>query len=318
MVNIFSKKRKNHSLFFNKKRNSPIVFLKKNVTGWIFILPTIVGIGLFVMYPIIQSIMYSFHEYDMLTVYNPIGLKNYIKVFTDPASLKALTNTVFFCATNIPMVLVLTFVLSLLLNINIPGMKAFRVMYYLPSIIPAIAGGILWSNLMKYGYESPGIFNKIRLMLGLDISNFFYADGYEAIASILLMNLWTIGGGTIIWLAAFKDIPRELYEAADIDGANRAVKLFKITIPQSAPLMLYNLVTLTIVSVQFNGTIAFAPNIGAGTNDSTLMLGVKIYKDAFTKLDVGYAAATSWVLMIITALLTLLMFKVSRKVGNDD
>lgn len=293
--------------------------IKESVPGWIFILPLVTGICVFTVYPIVQSIMYSFHDYDMITKYDFVGLANYGKIFTDPIVKKALVNTVVFGVCNIPMVLVLSYALALLLNVKIPGIKVFRVIYYLPCVIPAIAGGILWSAIMKYGTEAPGLFNQLRAALGLSPSLYFYASDYEAIRSILVMNLWSLGGGTIVWLAAFKNIPEQLYEAADIDGAGRLTKLFRITIPQSGPLFLYNLITLTISTVQFNGTIAFAPYTGAGNNDATLMLGVKIYIEAFRRTNIGFASALSWVLMIVTALITALMFKMDKRLndGND-
>ncbi|MBS1314139.1 MAG: sugar ABC transporter permease [Clostridia bacterium] len=292
--------------------------VKESIPGWLFILPTVAGLCIFTLAPIIQSVMYSFHDYDMTTKYDFVGLGNYIKMFRDPAVRTAFRNTLIFGAGNIAMVLVLTYALALLLNLKIPGIKIFRVVYYLPCVIPAIAGGILWSNIMKYGTESPGIFNQIRMFFGLSPSSYFFSSDLEAIRSILVMNLWSLGGGTIIWLAAFKNIPEQLYEAAEIDGAGRMRKLVSITIPQSGPLFLYNMITLTIATVQFNGTIAFAPNTGAGNNDATLMLGVKVYIEAFRRTNIGYASALSWVLMIITAAITLIMFKVDKRLNDGN
>ena len=292
--------------------------LKKSVAGWLFILPTVVGLCVFTLYPILQSIMYSFHKYDMITVFEFVGINNYLQIFRDPAVVKAFKNTLLFCVCNIPMVLVLSYALALLLNMKLPGMKIFRVVYYLPCVIPSIAGGILWSAIMKYGTEAPGIFNQIRLALGMDLSMYFNASDFEAIRSILVMNLWSLGGGTVVWLAAFKNIPEQLYEAAEIDGAGRLTKLFFINIPQSGPLVLYQMITLMISTIQFNGTIAFAPYTGAGNNDATLMLGVKIYIEAFRRTNIGYAAAMSWVLMIITAIITVIMFKVDKRINDGN
>lgn len=276
-----------------------------------------VGLCLFTLYPIVQSIMYSFHEYDLISVYTFVGVRNYINIFRDPAVHKALVNTLLFAVCNIPLMLVLTYLLALLLNIPLKGIKVFRVLYYLPCVIPAIAGGVLWSAIMKYGQEAPGIFNQIRVALGLSQSKYFLSGDFEAIRAILVMNIWGIGGGTVIWLAAFKNIPEQIYEAARIDGAGKITQLFRITLPLSGPMLLYNLITLTIATIQFNGTIAFAPYTGAGNNNATLMLGVKIYIDAFNRLKIGYAAAMSWMMMIVTAIITFLMFRVNRWMNND-
>lgn len=290
--------------------------VRESLSGWLLILPMIFGICMFTLYPVIQSVMYSFHDYDMITKYDFVGFRQYIKVFRDPVIWKAISNTAIFGILNIPMIIVLTYVLALVLNMNVPGIKVFRVVYYLPCVIPAIAGGIVWSSIMKSGTEAPGIFNQLRRFLGLEPSLYFYSRDFEAIRSILVMNLWGIGGGVVTWLAAFKNIPEQLYEAAEIDGANKCVRLFKITIPLSTPLLLYNLVTLTISTVQFNGTLTFAPNMGAGYDNATLFLGVKIYNEAFRRLNIGYAAALSWILMIITAILTVLIFKINEVADN--
>ncbi len=294
--------------------------IKESIPGWIFILPMFLGICVFVLYPIIESIIYSLYEYNIVSVADFIGFANYARVFSDPEIKKAIVNTVLFGVINIPMVTILTYALALLLNMNIPGVKFFRILYYLPCTIPAIAGGILWTSLLQYGGDGgvPGVFNAIRLMFGLQESKYFFSTTFESIRSILVMNLWGIGGGVITWLAAFKNIPEQLYEAADIDGANRFVKLFKITIPLSGPLFLYNMITLVISTVQFNGTIAFAPDVGAGYNNSTLMLGVKVYIEAFARTNIGYAAALSWILMLITTVITLIIFRVDKWVNDGN
>lgn len=288
----------------------------RSIPGWILILPMVFGICMFTLYPVIQSIMYSFHDYDMITKYDFVGFGQYVKIFKDPVILKAIKNTVLFGVINIPMIIILTYALALLLNIKIPGIKFFRIWYYLPSVIPAIAGGIVWSAIMKSGYESPGIFNQIREAIGLEPSLYFNSRNFESIRSILVMNMWGVGGGVVIWLAAFKNIPEQLYEAAEIDGANTIVKVFKITIPLSAPMFLYQVITLLIVTIQFNGTLTFAPNMGAGYDNSTLFLGVKIYNEAFRRLNIGYAAALSWVLMIATAVLSFVVFKLNGRNEN--
>ena len=197
------------------------------------------------------------------------------------------------------------------------GIKVFRVVYYLPSVIPAIAGGILWSAVMKYGEEAPGLFNQILLSWGLPQSRFFYSDNFFAIVSIIIMNLWGLGGGTITWLAAFKNIPPALYEAANLDGAGRAARLFYITVPMSTPMLFYNLITLLITTLQFNGTLTFAPEFGRGINNSTYVYCVKIYNEAFKRINMGYACAMSWVLVVVTALITGLMFKMNKWVQYD-
>ena len=288
----------------------------RSIPGWIMILPMVFGICMFTLYPVVQSLQYSFHDYDMISKYDYVGFGQYAKIFRDPVVLKAIKNTFLFGIINVPMIIVLTYALALLLNIKIPGIKVFRIWYYLPCVIPSIAGGIVWSAIMKSGSEAPGIFNQIRQALGFEQSLYFNSRNFESIRSILVMNLWSLGGGVVIWLAAFKNIPEELYEAAEIDGANKAVKLFKITVPLSSPMFLYQTITLLITTIQFNGTLTFAPNQGAGYDNSTLFLGVKIYNEAFRRINIGYASALSWVLMVVTAILSALVFKLNGR--NDN
>lgn len=290
--------------------------VRKSVPGWLFILPMLFGIAVFTLYPIVQSVTYSFHDYDMITKYEFVGFGQYTKMFRDPVILKAIANTFLFAVINVPMMIVLTYALALVLNTKLPGIKIFRVVYYLPCVIPAIAGGIVWSAIMKSGTEAPGIFNQIRAAVGMKPSLYFYSRNFESIRSILVMNLWGVGGGVIVWIAAFQNIPEQLYEAAKIDGANKAVQLFRITIPLSSPMLLYNLITLLIANLQFSGTLTFAPNMGAGYENSTLFLGVKIYNEAFRRLNIGYAAALSWVLMIITAVFAAITFKLNKAADN--
>ncbi len=214
-----------------------------------------------------------------------------------------------------------SYLLALLLNTNVKGVKAFRVIYYLPCVMPAIVGGIVWSYIMRYDVtaENPGFFNTILLSLGLDQFKFFYAESFAAILSIVFMNLWSLGGGVIVWLAQFKNIPKQLYEAASIDGAGSVISFFKITLPLSTPMIFYNLITTFIVTLQFNGTLTFAPNQGFGYNNSVFMFGLKIYDEAFRRYNMGYACALAWLLVAAVGLCTIVVFKTDKWVqyAND-
>ncbi len=293
--------------------------IKRSVTGWLFILPTVVGICVFTLVPIIQSLYYSFYYYDLTTHFDFVGLGNYIDIFTNDSEMgKVVTNTLLFALVNIPVTLVGSYLLALFLNVNVKGIKVFRVLYYLPCTMPAIVSGIVWSYIMRYNVETPGLFNQILVSMGLPMSHFFYADNFGAIASIVLMNLWSLGGGTIIWLAQFKNIPRQLYEAAEIDGASVMRRFLSITLPMSTPMVFYNLITNFIVTLQFNGTLTFAPNLGLGNNNSTYMFGLKIYHEAFRRGNMGYACALAWVLVVVVGLVTVLLFKTNKWVQYDN
>ena len=279
------------------------------------------GICVFTLLPIAQSLWYSFYDYDVVSKFNFVGFGNYVKVFRDPVMGKVVGNTLLFAVVNIPVVMVGSYLLALLLNTNVKGVKAFRVIYYLPCVMPAIVGGIVWSYIMRYDVtaENPGFFNTILLSLGLDQFKFFYAESSAAILSIVFMNLWSLGGGVIVWLAQFKNIPKQLYEAASIDGAGSVISFFKITLPLSTPMIFYNLITTFIVTLQFNGTLTFAPNQGFGYNNSVFMFGLKIYDEAFRRYNMGYACALAWLLVAAVGLCTIVVFKTDKWVqyAND-
>ena len=292
--------------------------IRGSVSGWLFVLPMTVGICVFTLVPIVQSFYYSFFNYDVVSVFDFVGFGNYIRVFTESEMSKVVTNTLFFAAVNIPVVMCGSYLLALFLNVNVKGIKVFRVLYYLPCVMPAIVGGIVWSYLMRDNPETPGIFNQFLISLGLSSSAFFNAENLTAILSIVLMNLWSLGGGTIIWLAQFKNIPKQLYEAAEMDGAGAGRKFFSITLPMSTPMIFYNLITTFIVTLQFNGTLTFAPNGGRGNDKATYMFGLKIYHEAFRRYNMGYACALAWVLVVAGGLLTGLVFKTNKWVQYDS
>ena len=275
--------------------------IKGSVTGWLFLLPMTFGICVFTLLPIVQSLWYSFYDYDVVSKFDFVGIGNYAKAFRDPAMGKVVGNTLLFAAVNIPVVLVGSYLLALLLNVDLKGVKTFRVIYYLPCVMPAIVGGIVWSYVMRYDVtaESPGLFNTILLSLGLKQLKFFYAESSSAILSIVFMNL--------------------LYEAASIDGAGKATSFFKITLPLSTPMIFYNLITTFIVTLQFNGTLTFAPNQGFGYENSVFMFGLKIYDEAFRRYNMGYACALAWLLVAAVGLCTILVFRTDKWVqyAND-
>lgn len=293
--------------------------LRTSVTGWLFILPMTFGICMFTLMPILQSLYYSFYDYNLTSRFDFVGLGNYLEIFAGDNEMKTvLVNTLLFALVNIPVTLVGSYLLALLLNVSLRGIKVFRVLYYLPCTMPAIVSGIVWSYIMRYNVETPGLFNQFLVGMGLPMSYFFYADNFSAIVSIVLMNLWSLGGGTIIWLAQFKNIPKQLYEAAEIDGASAIRRFFSITLPLSTPMIFYNLITNFIVTLQFNGTLTFAPNSGLGNGNATYMFGLKIYHEAFRRSNMGYACALAWILVLLVGLITVGLFFSNKWVQYDN
>ena len=208
--------------------------------------------------------------------------------------------------------------LALPLNKKIKGVGIYRVLIYLPVIIPVTVGGIIWRNFFDVNY---GIANEFLVKIGFERFTFF-TSSETAMFSFILTGLWTLGGGMILWLSALKNVPAELYEAANIDGASAFVKLIKITLPMCTPMFFYNLIMNVIGSLQTFGQVMTLTGGTAGPDDSLLFYVFKVYNDAFniSAKTMGLACAESWVLFAFISLLTFLMFKTSKWVfyGEEE
>lgn len=303
--------------------------IKKDLISWVFLMPFIIGAAVFTLYPIINSLLYSFSNYNGAYA-TKLGFFNYVKIFDTGIRgmfhpvMKSFGITFIYVIVSTVINLTLSYVLALFLNAKIHGMKAIRVLCYLPCLIPGIAGGLIWRDVLAYtpptatsnaGY---GLFNVWATSLGLEPFTFFSAANTSLI-TLLFTGLWGLGGGMIMWLAAFGNISPEYYEAAKIDGAGYLKRLFRITIPLSTPILFYNLVTAMIGGLQVFGTYA---TYGTGVEDSLYFIAIRIYRTAFqqTLPDYGLACAMAWLLFIVIGILTLIMFKTQKWVqyGSDN
>ena len=212
--------------------------------------------------------------------------------------------------------LVSSYLIATLVNQKVKGVGIFRVIYYLPCVIPGVVSGLLWKDI----FSQNGIFNQFLALFGGHCDFFESGNRFIAIPSIFLMNMWGIGGGMILWLSAFKSIPAQLYEAAEIDGAGKVRCFFNITIPMSSPMIFFNVVTMLIGTLQYNGTLTFAPNGGEGKDGSLFMYAVLIYEKAFQELSFGYASALAWLLLVFVLALTGVLFFLRRFMysGEDN
>ncbi len=285
--------------------------VKNNYVGWLFIMPTVLGIAFFTLYPMVASLVYSFFDYNIVSPPHNFGFQNYIRAFTDgwPEFSQSLKVTVVYSLVNIPLSMVLSFALALLLSRDTKGMRFFRLLYYLPCIIPGVVSGLLWKDIMQ---PNGGIMNRLLEMIGFPASDFFM-NKYTAMPTLIFTGMFGLGGGMVLWIASLKNIPPELYEAADLEGASYFVKLFKITIPMCSPVIFYNLITGVIGSLQTFGGVYVITGGGGGPDNSLLFYVMNIYNQAFSsRLAMGYASALSWILFLIIGLLTAIMFKTSK------
>jgi multiple sugar transport system permease protein len=283
--------------------------IARNETKWgyIFIGPCIAGLILFAFGPMIFSIYIALCRWDVATPVVFIGIKNFVDMSRDANVFQALKVTAYYTILNVPLCTVITFLLANLLNTGVKGMGVFRTIFYIPSIVPAVASAALWKNLFAPQY---GLINGILRLLGLPLMQFINSRS-QVIPSLVVMSAWGAGGGVVIYLAALQGISRNLYEAAEIDGASALSRMIRITIPMMTPIIFYNVLMGLIGSLQ-TFTAGYIMTQGGPANAS-LFYALLIYRNAFTYSHMGYASALSWFLFVIIAVLTIVVFRTSDK-----
>lgn len=285
---------------------------KETIAGWLLISPVVLGLLIFTALPFVLSFYYSFTQFDGITAPKFIGLLNYKMLFTAPKFYKTMWATAKYAIISVLLGLVLSFFLALLLNSKVKGVKVFRVLCYLPVIVPSVALAAIWSDMFNPTYV--GIANRILKVFGISPKSWFLSDSM-ALPTFIFISLWGVGGSMMMWIAGFNGISPAYYEAADIEGASRIRKLVSITLPMMTPIIFYNLIMGVIAGLQTFNTAYII-----GTNDSTKFIAVSIYENAFTKWNMGYASAMAWVLCFVIFCLTMVIFKTSKWVyyGDED
>lgn len=287
--------------------------LSRSEAGWgyLFILPSIIGLSVFVLYPLLSSVYFALTKWDGLGEPVFVGLKNFEYMFTkDPAFWPSVRATLIFVVLNVPSTLIAGLLLAVLLNRAMPGVRIFRTILYLPTVLPLVAVMGLW----KFMYQPQfGIINTGLSSVNLPTSNWL-SDETTAIPSIVIISLWGVGSTMIIFLAGLQAVPHELYEAARIDGAGATRLFWNITIPMISPILLLQLVTQMIVTLQ-----AFIqPRLltEGGPNNATNFLMYNIYTKGFGNLgsfpDLGYATALMWILFFMIMIVTIFTFRFSN------
>ena len=281
---------------------------RRLVTGLLFVSPWLIGLITWTIYPLISSFYYSFTRYDMLRPAVFLGLGNYIELFTtDPNFKKVLANTLFYVGIGVPLGVAAAFLMSTLLNTRIFGRPFFRAIFFLPAIVPVVVVAMVWGFLLNAQF---GIINATLRGLGLPVINFL-TNPDLAKPSMILIYIWAQGYAIVIFLATLQDVPRTLYEAATVDGANNWQKFWNITIPLCTPVILFNLVTGFIYAFQ-EFTLPWLITRG-GPNQATEFYALHLYRNAFVFLRMGKAAALAWILFIIILIFTYILFKSSAR-----
>ncbi len=284
--------------------------LWKDYGNMLYCLPVILGILIFTLIPMIYSLIYAFCDYNFYFADNQFsnfGFQQFKKIFgTDlQKTMHSFYITFRYAIATIAIGMIGSYIVALFLNQKTKGVDSFRVIYYLPCLIPAVAGSLLWKNIT----DTYGLFNNYLMSLGLEPYT-FYTKGETVFPTILMLSVWGWPGSMIMWLAQMKNVPAEMYESAELDGAGYLTKTFKITIPMTTSMIFYQLIMSVINALQvFAG---FYPLMN-GQNESELdFIVVRIYKAAFVNYQISYAAALSWVLFVVIGLLTLGIFKTSK------
>ncbi|MFR2150439.1 MAG: carbohydrate ABC transporter permease [Christensenellales bacterium] len=297
------------------RRRRGLSKLEQGYMGFILILPWLIGFCIFKLYPFVSSLVYSFTDYDLFKgVQNVVGFQNYIDAFTKAKNVKALKVTFTYAFMTVPLKLIFALFIAYILNFKIKGVGLFRTAYYVPSILGgSVAIAVLWKALFK----NDGVINTILAMLGFESINFL-ADKNWALFIICLLRVWQFGSAMVLFLAALKGVPEDLYEAASIDGATKGRQFLSITIPLISPVIFYNLVTQLVQAFQeFNGPYIIT---NGGPRNATTLISVIVYNTA-SRITVGMSSAMAWVMFVIVMILTIIAFVSQKKwvyYSDDD
>jgi multiple sugar transport system permease protein len=278
--------------------------------GYIFIAPWLVGLLVFVAGPIIASLYLSLTTYDILSPPRWVGLANFHRVFfEDPLFWPSMGRTLYYAIVVVPVGLIGSLLLATLLNQRLRGTNLFRTFFFLPSLTPGVALSVLWLWLM---HPQLGLANQFLRTLGLAPFPWL-TDSNTVIPSIILIQLLTTmgGGAMLIFLAGLQGVPKELEEAATVDGAGRWTKFRHVTLPMITPTLFFNLVLGIIGALQVF-TVAFVATTG-GPDYGSWFIALHIYQQAFSYLRLGYGATLAWVFLVVVLLLTLINFAFSRR-----
>jgi multiple sugar transport system permease protein len=283
--------------------------VSRNELKWamVFVAPWVLGFAVFMAYPVVASLFYSFCEYSVLSKPVWIGLGNYADLIDDDVFRIALKNTFVFALFALPLGMLFSLALAALLHISAIGRTTFRSIFFLPSLVPIVANAIVWMWMFNGEF---GLLNYGLRFVGVQGPNWL-GDPTWAMPALIFMGFWGVGQSVVIFLAAFQEVPVEMYEAAELDGAGLWDKFRRVTLPLISPVLYFQLIMGIIGVLQ----VFAAPFImtGGGPARSTLFYSLYLYDNAFRFLKMGYACAMAWILFIIILALTWLATRLSSK-----
>ncbi len=284
-----------------------VKYTKRGNMGYLYIFPWILGFLIFQLYPLGASLYYSFTEYNITGTPTFIGFKNYVTMFSkDSLFYTSLGNTLKYVILSLPMKIITALIVAVILNQKLKGINFYRTVYYIPSIFGgSVAISILWRFLFMDG----GLVNRMLSGLGMTSVPWLSSPNYS-LFTLSLLSVWQFGSSMVLFLAALKQVPEDLYEAALIDGAGSVRMFFKITLPMITSVLFFNIL-MQLVNAFQDFTGAFVITNGGPLN-STYLYALKLYDEAFKYFKMGYASALSWVLFVIILIFTAIFFRFSE------
>ncbi|WP_177344661.1 carbohydrate ABC transporter permease [Evansella clarkii] len=284
---------------------------RESLWGLLFISPFIIGFTVFLLGPMLFSLIGSFTNYNITSRMDFIGFRNYEQMFTaDRLFWTSLYNTLYYVAFIVPLTAVGAILMAVLLNQKIKGIKAFRTIFYLPAVLSGVAVYILWMQLLS---PSTGLINTVLSWFQIQGPAWLFDPDWTKPA-LVIMRLWSIGGTMLLYLATLQNVPGQLYESAELDGANAFQRFWHITLPMITPIVFFDVVTTTIGAFQiFQEAYVMTESGTGGPANSLLFYNLHMWNKAFVAFDMGYAMAMSWILFIIILILTIINLKLAPR-----
>ncbi|WP_309071964.1 sugar ABC transporter permease [Arthrobacter sp.] len=281
--------------------------------GYLFILPWVIGFLVFTLGAMIYSLVISFTNYDLSTdTASPVGFSNYELLFKDPKVMTSLGNTLYYAILSVPLEICFALLLAYLLH-RIPdrGAGIFRIIYYLPKMTPSVAAASIFLLLLN---GNSGAINGFLGIFGIDGPQWLIDPNWMK-PSIIIIGLWSVSGTMLILLAALKNVPQDLYEAAALDGAGAIRQFFSVTLPMISNALFFCTIVLTIAALQVfdQAFLLFYRDTQSGSPDAALFVGVYLFQQAFQQFNMGFAAAIAWLLFVIILLITIFQVRFGNK-----
>jgi multiple sugar transport system permease protein len=295
-----------------KKRRRNSFNRREAIAGYLFISPWLLGFLVFTFGAMVYSLVISFSYYQLATnTARPAGFANYEALISDPKVMLSLGNTLYYAVLAVPLEIIFALTLALLLNRVGRGAGVFRTLYYLPKMTPVVATAAIFLLLLN---GNQGAINKGLAAIGIQGPQWLLDPAWVK-PSIVLMTLWGVSGTMIIFLAALKNVPRDLYEVAELDGAGPIRRFFSITLPMISGAMFFNIIVLTIAAIQVfdQAYLLFYRDQVQGASDASLFYGIYLFQQAFRQFNFGFASAMAWLLFVIIIAISLIQVKLSNR-----